>query len=43
MSYLFNIQSYSMIVLYSKDNEGVGVARDKLAPENLPQFPLMIT
>ena len=30
--------SYSTIVLYSRDNEGVGVAHDKTSPKNLPRF-----
>ena len=30
---------YSTIVLYSRDDEGVGMARDKISPENLPLFP----
>ena len=33
--------SYSMIVLYSRDHKGVGVAYRLTSPKNQPQFSLM--
>ena len=32
--------SYSTIVLYSRDNKGVGVAHKIISPKKQPQFPL---
>ena len=32
--------SYSMIVLYSKDHKGVGMAHVKTSPKSQPQFSL---
>jgi len=31
-----HVLSYSTIVLYSRDNEGMGVAGDVVSPKNLP-------
>ena len=32
--------SYSMIVLYSRDHKGVGMAHKIISPKRQPQFPL---
>ena len=32
-----------MIVLYSRDHKGLGMAHEKASPENQPQFSLTMT
>ena len=38
-----SILSYTMMVVYSRDHKGVGVAHEIISPKNQPQFPLMTT
>ena len=38
-SFLF-LLSYSMIVLYSRDHKGVGMALEIISPKKQPQLPL---